>query len=72
MNIKQVLEILVDQGLLDRSTVDDVIQEISSTGKTLIEVLVDFQICSEEQFYQTIAEYLGLEFVDLTNFEPPP
>jgi type IV pilus assembly protein PilB len=72
MNIKQVLEIFVEQGVLDRSTVDDVIQEVSSTGKTLIEVLVDFQICTEDQFYQTIAGYLGLECVDLTNFEPPP
>jgi type IV pilus assembly protein PilB len=71
MNTKQVLEIFVDQGVLDRGMVDDVIQEVSATGKTLIEVLVDFQICNEEQFYHTIASYLGLEYVDLTNFEPP-
>jgi type IV pilus assembly protein PilB len=72
MNTKQVLEIFVDQGVVDRTSVDDIVQEISSTGKSLIEVLVDFQISSEEQFYQTIADYLGLECVDLQNFEPPP
>jgi type IV pilus assembly protein PilB len=72
MNTKQALEILVDQGVMDRSVIDDVVQEISSTGKSLIEVLVDFQVCTEEQFYHTIASYLGLEFVDLTGFEPPP
>jgi type IV pilus assembly protein PilB len=71
MNIKQVLEIFVDQGVVDRAQMEDIIQEVSSTGKTLIEVLVDFQICSEEQFYHTIANYLGLDFVDLTGFEPP-
>lgn len=71
MNIKQVLEIFVDQGVVDRAQMEDIIQEVSSTGKTLIEVLVDFQICTEEQFYHTIANYLGLDFVDLTGFEPP-
>jgi type IV pilus assembly protein PilB len=71
MNSKQVLEIFVDQGVVERSQIEDIIQEVSATGKTLIEVLVDFQICSEEQFYHTIADYLGLECVDLQNFEPP-
>ena len=71
MNIKQVLEIFVDQGVVDRAQVDDIAQEVSSTGKTLTEVLGDFQICDETQFYHTIANYLGLDFVDLTGFEPP-
>ena len=71
MNPKQVLEILADQGVVEKSQIEDVLQEIGQTGKSLIEVLVDFQICTEEQFYQTIAAYLGLEFVDLTGFDPP-
>src|SRR5260221_13495312 len=71
MNPKQVLEILADQGVVEHNQVEDILQEIGQTGKSLIEVLVDFQICNEEQFYQTIAAYLGLEFVDLTGFEPP-
>ncbi len=72
MNTKQVLEIFVEQGVVDRFTVDDIVQEVSATGKTLIEVLVDFQMCTEEQFYQTIADYLGLDCVDLATFDPPP
>jgi type IV pilus assembly protein PilB len=72
MNPKQVLEILVEQGMIERTTCEDVLQEINHTGKSLVEVLVDFQVCSDEQFYQTIATYLGLEYFDLTGFEPPP
>jgi len=72
MNPKQVLEILAEQGLMERSTGEDILQEISHTGKSLVEVIVDFQVCTEEQFYQTIASYLGLEFFDLAGFEPPP
>jgi len=72
MNPKQVLEILVDQGIVEKAQVEDILQEVSQAGKSLLDVLVDFQITNEEQFYQTIASYLGLEYVDLTGFEPPP
>ncbi len=72
MNPKQVLELFVEQGLVDRNQTEDVMQEVSSTGKTLLEVLIDFQICDETVFYQTIAAALGLECVDLSGFEPPP
>jgi type IV pilus assembly protein PilB len=72
MNAKQVLEILVEHGVVERMQVDDVLQEMNQTGKQLVEVLVDFQICTDVQFYETIAAYLGLEYVDLTGFEPPP
>ncbi len=71
MNTKQVLEIFVEQGVVDRYSVDDIIQEVSSTGKSLSDVLVDYQLCTQEQFYQTIADYLGLECVDLSAFDPP-
>ena len=65
MNTKAVLEILADQAVLERYQIEDVMQEIAQTGKGMIEVLVDFGICTEEQFYHTVAGYLGLEFVDL-------
>jgi type IV pilus assembly protein PilB len=52
--------------------VDDIIQEVNHTGKSLVEVMVDFQICTEQQFYETIAASLGTDFVDLASFEPPP
>lgn len=71
MNTKQVLEIFVEQGVVDRFSVDDIIQEVTSTGKSLSDVLVDYQLCTQDQFYQTIADYLGLECVDLSAFEPP-
>src|SRR5476651_2517102 len=72
MNVKQVLEILVEQGLMDGSQSDDINQEISQTGKSLLEVVIDFQICTEQQFYEAIAAFLGSDYVDLTGFEPPP
>jgi type IV pilus assembly protein PilB len=72
MNIKQVLEILVEQGLMDGTQIDDINQEISHTGKSLLEVVVDFQICTEQQYYEAIAAFVGTDYVDLHGFEPPP
>lgn len=71
MNVKQVLEIFVEQGTVDPSQVDDLAQEVNQTGKSLVETMVDYQFLTEQQFYQTIAENLGADFVDLAGFEPP-
>ena len=71
MNVKQVLEIFAEQGIVDAAQIDDLAQEVAQTGKTLPETLVDYQFVTEEQFYQTIAESLGSESVDLRGFEPP-
>ncbi len=71
MNANQVIEIFVEQRLIDRSQVDDITSEILSSGKTIVEVLVDLGFVTEDQFYQTLATYLGTEYVDLAEFEPP-
>src|SRR3954468_15186533 len=71
MNVKQVLEIFVEQGIVDATQVDEILQDIAVSGKSLPETLVDYQFLTEEQFYQTIAESIGVEMVDLRSFEPP-
>jgi type IV pilus assembly protein PilB len=72
MNAKQTLNIFVEQGIVEQSVVDDILQEVVSTGKGLCEVLVDYQAVTEEEYYQTIANALGTEFVNLKDFTPPP
>jgi type IV pilus assembly protein PilB len=71
MNTKQVLEMLVDHGVVDASQIEDITQEVNTSGKSLPEVLSDYQICTTQQFYETIAGVLGADFVDLGTFEPP-
>src|SRR4051812_41606817 len=71
MNIKQVVHIFTEAGLLDHGQAEDIQAEVNHSGKTPSEVMVDYGICTEEQFYQTIAEALGVEFVSLAGFEPP-
>lgn len=70
MNAKQVLEIFAEQGVIDHSQMDDMLDEVNHTGKTVAQVMVDYQICEEMMFYQMIADALGAEFVNLDGFEP--
>src|SRR6185436_1758638 len=70
MNVKQTLNLFVEAGLVDRGATDDIMQEVASTGKSLPDVLIDYEICDERGFYQTIADAIGAEFVSLKDFEP--
>ncbi|MEI6350466.1 MAG: GspE/PulE family protein [Verrucomicrobiota bacterium] len=71
MNANQVIDLFVDQGIVNRSQVDDITQEIANSGKSAHDALIDFGVISEEEFYPVIAQALGTECVDLTGFEPP-
>lgn len=72
MNVKQVLEIFVEQGLIDHSQSEDIENQALESGKPIIEVLADYGICTEDEYYQYIASSLGTDYVDLTGFEPAP
>jgi type IV pilus assembly protein PilB len=71
MNAKQTLNIFVEQGIVDERVSEDILQEVASTGKTLCDVLVDYEAVTEEGYYQTIANAIGAEYVDLKDFSPP-
>ncbi len=71
MNAKQVLEIFAEQGIIDQQQLEDMVQEVNQTGKSVAQVMVDYQVCDENQFYQMIADALGAEFVNLEGYEPP-
>jgi type IV pilus assembly protein PilB len=71
MNVKQTLSTFIDQGIVDKRIEDDILQEISNTGKNLVDVLVDFQVVTEEGYYEAIANAIGSESVNLKGFEPP-
>ena len=71
MNTKQVLEVFIEQGIVEHGQVDEISQEILQSGKSLVQVMVDYGFVTEEQFFQVIAESLGAAYVNLSGFEPP-
>ncbi len=72
MNNERVAELFIDQGLLDRAQADDVLLETTQNGKSLEQALENHGIVDESEFYQTIADALGTEVVDLSDVEIPP
>ena len=66
---QQILDILIDQGLVQRSQVEDVLSEISHSGKSLPQALADFEIATEDQYYQTVADSIGADYLNLGDQE---
>jgi type IV pilus assembly protein PilB len=72
MNDKQVVEFFVEQHVLQPSQAEDVMSEAELNGKSIEQAMIDGGFLDERGFYQTIAEGLGAEFVDLTGREIQP
>ena len=72
MNNKQIAEFFVEQHVLQPSQVEDVLSEAELNGKTIEQAMVDGGFVNETGFYQTIANGLDLDFVDLTEREIAP
>ena len=72
MNNKQVAELFVEQHVLQPSQVEDVLNEADLNGKTIAQAMVDSGFVDEHGFYQTIAEGLGTDFINLAEREIAP
>jgi type IV pilus assembly protein PilB len=72
MNDKQVAELFIEQNVLQPSQADDVLNETNLNGKTIAQAMVDGGFVDEHGFYQTIADALGTEYFDLTDFDIAP
>ncbi|MGI8430827.1 MAG: GspE/PulE family protein [Chthoniobacterales bacterium] len=72
MNNDRVAELLIDQGLMDRAQADDVLLETTQNGQSLEQALANHGIVDEIELYETIADALGTEVVDLEQIEITP
>jgi type IV pilus assembly protein PilB len=66
--VKQLGDILLDQGLLTQGQLDEAFSEHQRAGKPLGRVLVDQQVVTQSQLMAALAEQIGMEFVDLAEF----
>ncbi len=72
MNNERVADLFIDQGLMDRAQADDVLLETTQNAKSIEQAMVNHGIVDEDQFYQTIADALGTEVIDLAEVEISP
>ena len=72
MTEKQLAEFFVEQRVLERSQAEDVLSEVELNGKTVAQAMIDGGFIDEPNFYETIANGLGTEFLDLSQHEIAP
>jgi len=62
-------DILLSENICTEKQISEVIEEHERSGKPFREVLVDFEIISEDGLLEMVATNLGTEVVDLRNIE---
>jgi type IV pilus assembly protein PilB len=72
MTEKQLAEFFVEQRVLEPSQADDVLSEVELNGKTVAQAMIDGGFIDEPSFYETIANGLGTQFLDLSQCEIAP
>jgi type IV pilus assembly protein PilB len=74
MDNTQLLEILLNRGLVDQYLADDILLEVENSGKEVAEILTDYEVIQErEDVWPIIANELGVGIIkDLVHFNPPP
>src|SRR6201981_3580254 len=72
MTHKQLAEFFVEQRVLQPSQAEDVVSEVELNGKTVAQAMIDGGFMGEPDFYQTIANGLGTDFIELTEREIAP
>jgi type IV pilus assembly protein PilB len=66
-----VITTLSDQGVISADQADSLLQAILDSGRTAEDVLVNDGHVDEHSFYQAIANSIGANYIDLTDFELP-
>jgi type IV pilus assembly protein PilB len=69
---KQLGQILLEQDLLTQEQLDTALEEHRNTPKSLGRVLIDLGYIRERDLVRALAEQVGLEFVDLTDYRIDP
>ena len=72
MDAKQVVEIFVEQGLITEDDGANLLLQASNSESPIEQILVDTGIVSERGFEKAIADSIGAEPFDLSEFEPDP
>jgi type IV pilus assembly protein PilB len=72
MKEKQLAEFFVEHGVLQPSQAEDVLDEVELNGKTVAQAMIDGGFIDEHGFYQTIANGLGTDLINLTERDIRP
>ena len=67
-----LLELIREQGMLDDLQYEEVVSEHARSGKSIAQILADFDLIPLDQQMQFQANHVGTEVVNLEDLEPTP
>lgn len=70
--IKRLGELLVDEGLISPSKLEEALKQQRATGKRLGEVVQEMELVIESQLLDVLSKQLGVPKIDLTETPPDP
>ena len=71
MDHLQILELCQARGLIDQSLAEDILAEVANSGKTVAEILADFDVIqNRDDVWPLIASELGVQMVDIRDWTP--
>ncbi len=72
MDNRQLLDLFQARSLIDASLSEEILAEVDNSGKSVPELLADFQVIqTKEDVWPIVASELGASLVDLRNWTPP-
>ncbi len=71
MDNQQIIELFESRGLIDAALAQDILAEVSHSGKEIAEILADYQVIqTRDDIWPVVASELGVSMVDLRNWTP--
>ncbi len=72
MDNRQLLDLFQARSLIDASLSEEILAEVDNSGKSVPELLADFQVIqSKDDVWPIVASELGANLVDLRSWTPP-
>lgn len=72
MTIESVIDLLISRGLIDESQRDEYITAGQAHEQDITHAVEEWGVIQRDQLFQLVAQDIGGEFYDLSEFQPPP
>ncbi len=72
MTVESVIDLLISRGLIDDSQRGDYIAAAQASENDITYAVEEMGVIQRDQLFQLVAQDIGGEFYDLTEFEPAP
>jgi len=72
MTVESVIDLLISRGLIDESQRDDYIAAVQNSEHDVTHAMEEMGVIMRDQLFQLVAQDIGGEYYDLSEFEPEP